>query len=77
MYRLNEIIFTKKPHVCGSNEWKILRVGVDIKLECQGCGRIIMLSSFDLDKRVKPTLSKKELAIKEEKENNNIASTSK
>lgn len=62
MYKINQLVFTKKNHVCGSNEWKVLRVGVDIKLECQGCKRVIMLSSFDLDKRVKPTLSKKELA---------------
>lgn len=63
MYKLNQIVFTKKPHVCGSNQWIIKRVGVDIKLECSGCGRVIMLSSFDLDKRLKTTLSKKELEI--------------
>ena len=63
MYKLNQIVFTKKPHVCGSNQWTIKRVGVDIKLECSGCGRVIMLSSFDLDKRLKTTLSKKELEI--------------
>lgn len=52
-YELNQIITTKKPHVCGSKEWKIIRVGADIKLECQGCKRIIMLASFELDKRIK------------------------
>lgn len=53
MYNLDDIIQTKKPHVCGSNEWKVIRTGADIKLECQGCKRIILLSSFELDKRVK------------------------
>lgn len=53
MYELNQIIKTKKPHVCGSNEWKVVRTGADIKLECTKCMRIIMLSSFELDKRVK------------------------
>lgn len=62
MYKLNQIVFTKKNHVCGSNKWKVIRVGVDIKLECLGCGRVIMLSSFELDKKIKPILSKKELA---------------
>ncbi len=66
MYKLNQIVFTKKNHVCGSNKWKVIRVGVDIKLECLGCGRVIMLSSFELDKKVKPILSKKELAYLEE-----------
>lgn len=53
MYTLGEIIKTKKPHVCGSNEWKIVRIGADIKLECCECGRVIMLSSYELDKRIK------------------------
>lgn len=66
MYKLNQIVFTKKNHVCGSNKWKVIRVGVDIKLECLGCGRVIMLSSFELDKKVKPILSKKELTYLEE-----------
>ncbi|MDE6013878.1 MAG: DUF951 domain-containing protein, partial [Anaeroplasmataceae bacterium] len=25
MYTLGEIVQTKKPHVCGSKEWKVLR----------------------------------------------------
>ena len=65
MYKLGDIVFTKKNHVCGSNRWKIIRTGVDIKLECLECKRIIMIPSFELDKKVKPILSKKELIIKE------------
>ncbi len=53
IYKMDEIVTTKKPHVCGSNEWKVIRTGADIKLECQGCKRVIMLSTFELDKRVK------------------------
>ena len=53
MYELNQIVKTKKPHVCGSNEWKIIRMGADLKLECQVCQRVIMMSSSDLDKRLK------------------------
>ena len=53
IYKMDEIVTTKKPHVCGSSEWKVIRTGADIKLECQGCKRIIMLSTFELDKRVK------------------------
>lgn len=53
MYELNQIIKTKKQHVCKSNEWKVIRVGADIKLECCGCKRIIMIASYELDKRIK------------------------
>ena len=52
-YEMNQIIKTKKPHVCGNNEWRVISTGADIKLECVGCKRVIMLSTFELDKRVK------------------------
>ena len=53
MYVLDQIVKTKKNHVCGSNEWKIIRTGADLKLECVGCKRIIMMSKAELDKKVK------------------------
>lgn len=53
MYNIDEILTFKKPHVCGSKEWKVVRNGADYKLSCVGCGRIIMLTGFELDKRIK------------------------
>ena len=53
MYELNQVVVTKKPHVCGSNEWKVIRIGADLKLECIGCQRIIMMSKNELDKKIK------------------------
>ena len=41
--KIGDIIEMKKQHPCGSKQWKILRMGVDFKLECVGCGHIIML----------------------------------
>lgn len=54
MYTLDQIVATKKAHVCGSNEWKVIRTGADLKLECCGCKRIIMMSKSELDKKIKP-----------------------
>ena len=42
-YNLGDIVRTKKVHPCGSKLWKIIRVGVDFKLECQGCGHVVTL----------------------------------
>ena len=53
MYSIDQIVKTKKPHVCGSNEWKIVRLGADLKLECCGCKRIIMMASYFLDRIIK------------------------
>ena len=40
-YNIGDIVRTKKVHPCGSKLWKITRVGVDFKLECQGCNHVI------------------------------------
>ncbi len=53
MYKVGDIIVTKKPHVCGSNEWKILRTGIDFKLICIKCSREIMIGGNELAKKVK------------------------
>ena len=42
-YNVGDIVRTKKVHPCGSKIWKIRRVGIDFKLECQGCGHVIMI----------------------------------
>ena len=53
IFKLNDILTTKKPHVCGSYDWKVVRTGADIKLECCGCQRVIMMPKYELDKKVK------------------------
>ena len=55
-YNLHDIVEMKKPHACGANAWEITRVGADIKLSCTKCGRGIMMTRFDLNKRLKKIL---------------------
>ena len=55
-YKLNDVVIMKKPHACQTNEWQITRVGVDIKIECTNCGRTIMLSRVDFNKKIKKVL---------------------
>ena len=43
----------KKPHPCGTNEFKITRVGADIKIKCIKCGRTIMLTRIEFNKKLK------------------------
>ncbi|MDO4855058.1 MAG: DUF951 domain-containing protein [Limosilactobacillus gorillae] len=57
-YDLNDIVMMKKPHPCGVNRWQIIRVGADIKIECTGCGHIVMMSRYDFNKRMKKVLEK-------------------
>lgn len=55
-YQLDSEVTMKKEHPCGANEWKIVRVGVDIKLKCLNCDRFIMISRKDFEKKLKKVL---------------------
>ena len=55
-YKLNDIVIMKKPHACQTNEWTITRVGVDIKIKCNNCGREIMMDRLEFNKKLKKVL---------------------
>ena len=46
-YELGDIVRLKKKHPCGSFNWEILRVGMDFRLKCQGCGHLILIPRTD------------------------------
>ena len=52
-YQLGSVVIMKKQHPCGTNNWEIIRVGADIKIKCLSCGRSIMMSRIDFNKKVK------------------------
>ena len=52
-YKLNDIVIMKKQHPCGTNKWQITRVGADIKIKCQNCGRSIMMPRIEFNKKLK------------------------
>ena len=56
--QLDDVLELKKQHPCGSKQWKVTRVGADIRLECLGCGRKVMLTRRDLKKRMKRIVPK-------------------
>ena len=50
---LGDVVRLRKPHPCGAYEWKVVRLGADIGLECTSCGRRILLPRRDLARRLK------------------------
>lgn len=50
---IDDQVRLRKPHPCGSYEWKIVRLGADIGLVCQGCGRRVLLPRRMLARRLK------------------------
>lgn len=52
MYKCGDVVKTKKEHVCGNNEWIVVRTGADYKLKCVKCGHIILVDSNKLIKMI-------------------------
>ena len=57
---LKDIVELKKTHPCGSKEWLVLRIGMDIKLRCLGCGHELMLPRSKVEKSIKRVIPKEE-----------------
>lgn len=55
-FQVGEVIRMKKKHPCGASEWKILRVGMDFRLRCQGCGRMILIPRKVVEKSFRERL---------------------
>ena len=54
---LHDKVELKKAHPCGSTQWEILRVGMDIKLKCLGCGHVVMIPRTKLEKSIKKIIN--------------------
>ena len=52
-FEVGNIVELKKPHPCGSKQFKILRVGSDVRIVCLGCSRDMTLDRIKLEKAVK------------------------
>lgn len=59
-FNLNDNVIMKKQHACGTNLWTITRMGVDIKIKCNNCGREIMMDRLEFQKKLKKVLENDE-----------------
>ena len=50
---VGDIIKMKKPHPCGSKEWELMRVGMDFRMKCCGCGHQVMLPRIQAEKNIR------------------------
>ena len=55
---LNDRVRLRKPHPCGSTDWRVVRLGADIGLKCEGCGRRVLLPRSEVERRIKQILSR-------------------
>ena len=57
---VGDVLELKKPHPCGSRQWQVLRVGMDFKLRCAGCGHELMLPRSKAEKAIKKIIPREE-----------------
>ena len=51
--RVGDTLEMKKPHPCGSREFDVLRVGMDFKIRCKGCGHEVMAARHKIERNIK------------------------
>lgn len=57
-YGLNDIVEMKKPHPCGENAWKIIRLGMDIRIKCTGCNHSVLIPRKEFESKLKKIIEK-------------------
>ena len=65
--RVDDIVRLRKPHPCGSYEWRVVRIGADIGLKCLSCGRRVLLPRRTFKRRLKSFVSRVEQVEGEER----------
>lgn len=53
---LGDIVQLRKKHPCGADQWRVVRLGLDIGLVCHRCERRILLPRNIFNKRCKKIL---------------------
>ena len=53
---LGDRLRLRKQHPCGSYDWEVVRLGADIGLRCEKCGRRVLLPRSEVERRVKQVL---------------------
>ncbi len=48
-----DVVRLRKKHPCGSDEWQVESVGIDIRIRCLGCQRRVLLERAILERKVK------------------------
>ncbi|MBQ6655264.1 MAG: DUF951 domain-containing protein [Erysipelotrichaceae bacterium] len=64
-YKLDDIVEMKKEHPCHkSRQWRIIRMGADIRIKCLGCGSSVLFPRAEFERKVKKIIPAEETEVK-------------
>jgi hypothetical protein len=49
---IGDVVRLRRAHPCGGSEWLVDRLGADIGLTCQTCGRHVLVARRQLERRI-------------------------
>jgi hypothetical protein len=49
---LGDLVRLRRRHPCGGDSWLIDRLGADIGLRCETCGRHVLVARVSLERRI-------------------------
>ena len=58
--RVGDILLMKKNHPCGSNQFEVLRSGMDFRLKCLGCSHEFMTPRLKAEKNIRKIIRTEE-----------------
>ncbi|EHQ92351.1 hypothetical protein DesyoDRAFT_5432 [Desulfosporosinus youngiae DSM 17734] len=53
---VGDIVRLRKPHPCGSVDWKVMRTGMDFRIQCLGCQHQAWIPRVKLERNLKEIL---------------------
>jgi hypothetical protein len=59
---VGDVVELRKAHPCGGKTWRVLRVGLDIGLECTTCNRYVLVPRRRFERSVKRFISRSEVS---------------
>lgn len=54
--RVGDRLLMKKKHPCGADTFDVLRVGMDFRIRCTGCGHEVMVPRAKIERSIKKIL---------------------
>jgi hypothetical protein len=49
---LGDVVTLRRPHPCGGRDWLVDRLGADIGIRCETCGRHVLVGRRTIERRL-------------------------
>jgi len=60
---LGDVLRLRRPHPCGGQDWLVDRLGADIGIRCEGCGRHVLVERAALERRIRAFVRRGDAAL--------------